>query len=576
MRRRLLVIAGIALVLWGIAAAVWLVLTASDLRAGRDAASAARDHLGAEDVADGVPLHDLAEAAERFSDAHARADGLVLAPLRIVPVVGRQLRSVRALSSAAATIADAGAEAVDEAQEVLDRPSSEGSARVTQVREVNEIVEAVHARLETIDGLGPSEGLIGPLADARAELAEDLEEARTTIADARVGSRAALALVEGPRRYLVVAANNAEMRAGSGMWLQGGPLVTANGKLDLEDMVPLHLDADPPTGAAAPRGALLERWGFLNPGDEWRNLMASPRFPESAELATRMWSAAGRGEVDGVIAIDPIGVQAIIAATGPVSIGDRTIAAEDVPQELLHDQYLQLGDSTDDYRNAERRESLGDLADAAVAALDSGDWSTSTLIRELGDAISGRHVLAWSKDETEQRGWAAAGMSGELTEESLLVSVANRGANKLDWFLDVDAELVAEQAADGVDVRVELTLTNETPEGEPRYVQGPNPELDLDAGEYRGIVAVNVPGAAEDSRFEGVDQLAVAGADGPTRVVGFQLDLARGERRTVVLRFHLPDGWDRVVVEPSARVPVVSWRHGSASWQDSSSRVANL
>jgi hypothetical protein len=218
---------------------------------------------------------------------------------------------------------------------------------------------------------------------------------------------------------------------------------------------------------------------------------------------------------------------------------------------------------------------LAGLASAVVSSIDAGDYPVSRLIATLGDAIEGRHLLAWSTNEVEQRGWEAAGMQGELEPDSLLVSLLNRGANKLDWFLDVEAELTVERARDGWDVSVEVEIANETPDGEPDYIAGPARGIDLDAGEYRGILAVNVPGAARGARFDGVEELAVAGGDGPTRVVGFQLDLPRGESRTAILRFHLPAGADHLVVEPSARVPAISWHYGSSEWEDSASRVAN-
>jgi hypothetical protein len=578
MRRRLLLVAGLVVLAWAVLAGFWLFRVASDLRVGNEAASGARDHLDAEQVADGVPLADLRTAHVRFAAAHDRSSGFVLAPLRFMPVIGRQLRSVRALSGAAEQVAAAGADAVARAGAVFEHPAASGPDRVTQVRSLREIVDDVAERLDTIEDLGPVQGLLAPLANARNDLAEDLAEARQTITSARTGAAAALSLVEGPRRYLVLAANNAEMRAGSGMWLQGGVLSTNDGELDLDEMVSLHLDADPPDGAVSPTGALASRWGFLEPGGEWRNLMASPDFPASAELATQMWAAAGRGDVDGVLAVDAIGLQAIVAATGAVEVDGQSLGAEDVPQQVLHDQYLQFGDlsSQSGQGNAERRDALATLAEAAVGAIDRGDYPASTLIRTLGDAIEGRHLLAWTQDEVEQSGWTAAGMDGSLPSDSLFVSLLYRGGIKLDWFMDLDADLSVERGSGGWDVAVAITMRNEVPEGEPTYVAGPYPGLGLVAGEYRGILAVNVPGDAEGAHFDDVDELAVAGADGDTRVVGFQLEVARGETRTVTLRFHLPATADHVVVGPSARVPGISWHYGSSSWEDSASRTAKF
>jgi len=576
-RRRLLLVAALVALAWGAYVVVTMARIASDLQDGRDAAAAARELLGAEEVADGEPLPDLRDAAELFSAADERAGSLLLAPVKVLPVVGRQLRSVDALAGAAAAVADTGVDAIERAQVVFDDPAGGGPDRLAQVEALRQIVDDVADRLASVDDLGPVEGLVGPLADARNELAADLLDARRTIQDAQTGAAAVESLVAGPRRYLVVAANNAEMRAGSGMWLQGGVLETDRGALQLGDMRPLHLDADPPDNAVTITGDLATRWGFLNPQREWRNLMASPRFPQSAELATRMWEAATGETVDGVLAVDAIGLQALIEATGPVTVGDREIGADEVPQELLHDQYLRFGElgSQDSQENAERRETLALIASAAVERIDAGGWETSTMLRTLSEAVRGRHLLGWTPDPVEQAGWEAAGMDGELRGDSLLVSLLNRGGNKLDWFLDVDASLSLEDGTEGWDVAVEITLTNNTPAGEPRYIAGPYPGLALAPGEYRGILAVNLPAAASGARFDDVAALAVAGADGPTRVAGFQLELPPGESRTYVLRFTLPSQAERLRIEPSARVPGITWHYGAEEWEDTESRVAN-
>ena len=68
---------------------------------------------------------------------------------------------------------------------------------------------------------------------------------------------------------------------------------------------------------------LRDRWGWLNPNQEWRNLGVSPRFDATAELASRMWTSLGGAPVDGVLALDPIALQAIMKATGPVDVAGR-------------------------------------------------------------------------------------------------------------------------------------------------------------------------------------------------------------------------------------------------------------
>ena len=45
-------------------------------------------------------------------------------------------------------------------------------------------------------------------------------------------------ILQGPERYLVLMGNNAEMRAGSGMFLELGLLTTSDGELHLSDVMP--------------------------------------------------------------------------------------------------------------------------------------------------------------------------------------------------------------------------------------------------------------------------------------------------------------------------------------------------
>jgi hypothetical protein len=575
-RRRWLAGAVLVAAAWALACGVLLMRASSDLRAGRAAARDARGLLTAEAVAAGTPIAPLRLAASHLDRAAAATGNPLLLPVRYLPIVGRQLRSVHQLSAAVAEVADAAADGVGTLYGVLDGRGLAGAARVEQLRTLDEAVSKAERRVRAVDDLGPSDGLLAPLADARNEVAVELAEAKATLADAVAGTGAALRLLEGPRRYLLMAANNAEMRAGSGMWLSGCVLTTEGGQFSLGPVKPIY-EYEVPEGAVTPTGDLAARWGWLRPEIEWRNLMASPRFAESAELAARMWVAAGEGEVDGVLVIDPVGLRALIASTGPVELEDgSTVAADGVLADLLHDQYADIGPG-DDRRTGERRDRLEQLTGATFAALQAGSWSPATLARELGAAVRGRHVLAWSSHAEEQVGWEAAGLGGELTSTSLAVSLLNTGGNKLDWFVRTDVSLAIQPGAASTVVRLSIRIVNTTPPGESGYVAGPNPALAnvLSAGDYRGMFAVNVPGAAADIKVNGVDKVEVQGPDGPTRVVGATVVIRRGETEEITVEFELPGSVGSMLIEPSARVPPSEWHYEDDSWQDDRRRTAN-
>ena len=175
--------------------------------------------------------------------------------------------------------------------------------------------------------------------------------------------------------------------------------------------------------------------------------------------------------------------------------------------------------------------------------------------------------MMWSNDPVEQAGWEALDASGALPRDALLLSVLNRGGNKLDQFLRVTADMTWTEGTGSRRLSVAITATNTTPAGLPRFVAGPFPGLDTEAGEYRGVVALTIPKTATAPAAEGAE-LFLSGEDGPTRLIAVRIALKRGESSSVTLSFDIPTRTDPVVVLPSARVPPVVWTAGGDTWKD--------
>lgn len=537
-----------------------------DLQHGAAALQATRAKLNLGSLATGHVVDDLRVAEVDFENARSRVTNPLLLPLRPMPIVGRHLRSVTALADAATVVTGAADRAVRDASGLVGSPPASGAERLQTLTKLQAVVRRARTDLRGVQ-LGPSRALVGPLMSRREQFALQLGEARSALARADAALTTANDLLTGPRRYLLLVASNAEMRAGSGAFLSIGVLdasgggfklgsTTAAGDLLLDKGVPMS-DAD-----------LSARWGWLEPNREWRNLGASPRFPANAELAAQMWKAQTGESVDGVLALDVETVRVIIAATGPVDAGGRTISADAVPAFLMHDQYVEAGSALGG-RQLERRELLGSLAVAAVGAIEQGKLSVSALADGLARAVRGRHLLAWSADAAKQEGWRAAGAAGDLSDDQVLLGIINRGANKLDRFLAADAKLTVT----GRDARIDVTLHNTTPDGEPAYIAGPNPATETAAGEYKGILAMTVPGFATDIAIDGVSPVAVAGRDGLTNVIGGEVRVPRGAEKKVAVRFRLPRAHGHVTIGPSARIGPVSWSAFGVPFTDVESRT---
>jgi hypothetical protein len=564
-----LLLFAVLVVAWLAFSAVSLLRARHDANLGMDLVRRARSSLTPTDIVRGQGADLLRGAKGDFARAHHRVASPWIAPLRVVPVVGRQVHSIDALTGSAARVVAVGSDAMTRSRRELDAAVASGGARVNQVHTLGAIADDSSRKLQHVD-LGPRNALIGPLRDARDKFAGDLDKIRRAIADVGYASAGLDQLLKGPSRYLLVAANNGEMRNGSGMWLSAGLLDFQDGRFTIHDMRPTADLALQPPGVPV-TGDLAARWGWSVPNQEWRNLMLSPLLPENAQLAAQMWQAQGGPAIDGILVIDPVGLQALLSASGPVNVDGREIDANNVVQYVLHDQYV--GVPFGNSQQQQRREQLSGIARAALTAIDQHGWHATSLVDQLRLAAQGRHVLAWSNKPVQERAWQAAGIDGQLNPDSLLVSVLNRGGNKVDQYLNVDATFDTTPSSAGTDVRLQLKLSNSAPVNDPPYVIGPFPGSGLRPGDYLGILAVTVPGSAGSVRIDNGAPLVAAGADGPTRVVATYVALQRGQSRTLTVQFTLPTGVREVAVEPSARVPGERWRAGSDQWVDAGAHV---
>ena len=562
--RRWLFGAGFLLVGWAIVAGALLAVSASAATDARALVADARARFGADELIEGEGKAVLEHAATRFAEAESSSGSLILAPARALPVLGRQIRSLNTLAGAGADVLAVVVEAsgaVDELRVGAEVPAS----RVASVTALRETVSAAAVQLRSVS-LGPDEALIAPLARARQTIAGELVEALESLDRAELVTSALVSVLEGSR-YLVLAANNAEMQAGWGMPLSVGVLEVVDGDLGLTGMQAAE-DLVLPAGAVPIIGDFEATWGFMRPSQDFRNLALTASFPEAAPVAAAMWEELGRGAVDGVIALDPLALRAILTATGPVEVEDGIVTAEDVVPFVLHDAYV---DQQSRSAGQEvRRERQSDIAVATVASATSAGTDLLELARSLAEAAASRHVMVWSIEPNEQAAWAAAGVDGGFGQDSLLIGAVNRSANKLDWFLDVSASLQAEAVADGIEVTIEIELLNRTPDGEPSYVAGPTaegPDGLLAAGDWRGFLTVHVPGEAASVRIDGLAP-TVDGRSWPTRVGASVVLVPKGQTQRHVVEFTLPAGPRSLTVEPSARVRPVQWEAGGERWSD--------
>jgi Protein of unknown function (DUF4012) len=525
---------------------------------------AARQDLTVEALVHGEADDRLRRAADALGRAERSLSSPLLAPMKLMPIAGRQLRSVTALTSAAHEGAEVGADVVGQVRAIATAELPPGPARVNALRDVAHISKDGANVLAGLD-LGPRRALLGPLARARDRLADELQQLERGLGDASAGAGAVAAALQGPSDWLLLAANNGEMRAGSGMFLSGLTIHFQDGRSAVSDVRPLgNLVLSDPVPVADPD--LVARWGWTGLDRDFRNLGFSPRFPASAAQAAAMWSVATGQHIDGVLALDIGAVQTILRAVGPVEVDGADLDSTIVVPFLLNGQYRDLGND-----QAERRERLGRVASAVFERLNQPGLDFSVVAQALRDASRSRHLLVWSASSTLEDTWERVTVAGTLAPDSLLVALCNSGGNKLDQHLRVGAHLDSRRSQTGIDVTVTLSVTNVAPATDPPYVLGQR------GGVYEGFVALNLPAAASEVRLDDVGELAASGPDGDeSQVIAGTLTVPPATTATVTTRFHLPATFPDLRVEPSARLPAIDWVFQGTAWTDEQAEVVSL
>lgn len=543
---------------WLLLGVAWVLWAARSADAGRDRLEEARVELSTGDLLAGRGSEVIAAAERDFERAEARAGSPVTAPLRLLPGVGEQVRSLEEVTSAAAEVAGVARGAVDEASAELNGAVPSGEGRVALLRDVADVAERASAEVAVVDP-GSEDGLVGPFATARRDLGEEMTSLELTMLNVRDAANGLADVFDGPSRYLLLAGNNAEMRAASGMYLSIGVLSFEGGELALGDMEPSG-DLALEEGVPITDEDLRARWGWAGPNRDWRNLSMSPRFPANAEMASRMWEARTGEAVDGVLAVDPLALQALLGALGPVEVDGEQVDEENVVPLLLHDQYVGAEDQD------ERREALSEVAEAVVTRFDESTPDLGALAEALRSAASRRHLLVWSSAPALERAWTDVGVGGAVGSDEVVVAVLNDGQNKLDQYLQVESTVTTRPVEEGTEVTLRIELRNETPlEGQPEYVTGEDPSAEDPAGTYEGILAVNLPAGAA---LVDPDAYAPAGPDGDSQVAARSVRVPVDEVHTEEVSFVVAEGVDSFAVGPSARFPPVVWHHGDRTWAD--------
>jgi len=531
----LLLVVALLLVAWS----AWLAFrTRSELLDAR----AAAHHLS-QDLADGDNAHasaSLRDFTTSVDSARRHTHSVVWRMAEHVPFVGDDAHAV-------ATVADVGHDVAHEALEPLVDEANEGLANelapqhgrfdLAALRRLQPVLGQARRSFDSADerlaGVDRS-GLMGSVRRPFRDLSEQLGDARSGIdaADRAVAVLPAMLGADGPRQYLLMFNNNAEVRATGGMPGAWGLLRANDGRVELVRQGSARDFGEFPA-PVLPQSTAEKAIYDVQPAVFFQDTNFTPEFPRTAELAREMFLRQYGEKVSGVVGVDTVTLGYIIGATGDISVpGGPTLTAANATDTLLNGVYRALidPDAQDAY--------FAKVAKTVFDNISGGVESPTTLARALARSVrEGRlHVHSFEADEqAELDDSPIAGNVDFSTGSSPQVGVYLNDAtgSKMSFYLRTDVQLKSDRCSGGVQqltASADLSMVQPGPGELNDYITGGG-LYGTPAGQQLVLVRVYGPAGGElsDFRFDGKPIEYSAVVDRSRPVVTTVVQLAAGQ-----------------------------------------------
>lgn len=274
---------------------------------------------------------------------------------------------------------------------------------------------------------------------------------------------------QGPRRYLVLAQNENELRA-TGGFISGAGLIEVNNgrivRMDFKDANSVDAWSDPSNTL----GALSKPYG--EPPQPITDLMLLdlflfrdanfwPDFPVSAQKAMDLYSYGQEiPPLDGAIAIDQQFIALLLSGTGPVLIPDsgEVIDQNNIINSLHEAWTLQDG-------VLQRKSFLSTFSLAIYNRLqnETSEIDPILLVKQMDKALKQKHLQVYIHEPAvaktlKELEWDGR-LSPPLNNDALLTVDTNVGYNKANLFIEQDTLYQVRLNNDGAG-EADLTVTH--------------------------------------------------------------------------------------------------------------------
>ncbi|RYQ31249.1 chemotaxis protein [Bifidobacterium pseudolongum subsp. globosum] len=290
-------------------------------------------------------------------------------------------------------------------------------------------------------------------------------------------------LGDGQQRiYAIMAMTPSEMRSSGGLIGSVGELTTSNGTVHIGDF---RSNGDYLPFGIGDHSADMKRVftdeGPLHMSFDIRDLAVFPNTADSAVAMQSVWNRTPWGQnmpLDGVIMVDPVFLQQLIAINGNVTLPDGTVLTGENTAEFLMNTVYQK------YPESETDALFGVVASQAMKSMfshmDMGKlYKTGEM---LGTMAKGRHFTMYAFDEHIEQGIQSAGFTGQTpnseTDPSVGIYLTEQNPSKMGWYIKREAKIQRVNCDDGdlyhVEFMVHNTITEDEAKNLPMYITGNN------------------------------------------------------------------------------------------------------
>ena len=480
--RRILI--GVLIIVLAIAAvAGWFVSSALKAKGEVEAAVAQAGNIQSQVLGGDVEAAkaSISALSDHIDATYQQTKSPVWAMATVIPKYGSDVKAVREVMSILEDVSNNALPKLSKSVEGLDLTRigiKDGAVDLgnmasiaTDLTAANKSIADANVKLRNVGGTNIPQ-LTEALDTAKAKFADlsslvDLGARTANLMPAMFDLSPTGANDSDGRNYLVLVQNNAELRATGGIFGSWGVLNVRDGKLSMGAFQPAKKlpNGTPGVTLTAEEKSLFTGKMVIYQQDP----DFTPDFPRAAQISAAMWKAldaqdtGGEGQnVDGVISIDPVFLQHLLAVTGPVTLQDGTqLDGQNTAQTLLNSTYMRItdGDAQNAFFSAAATRVFNHM-------ITTAGGNNAGLVKAVQDSVKNGHIYLWSAHEDEQKQVEGTAISGELVTnpaDPVTGVYFNDGTmGKMDWYLkrEVTAEYDKMYPTGAKQYTVHIKLTN--------------------------------------------------------------------------------------------------------------------